>query len=144
MPATRSATTPSRSRRRSSPRIGASVKGCVYCGFCRDYGCHVGAKSSTQDALIPAAQATGNLEILANCRVQRVNVDRRRSCSLGDVRRRQRRSARGSGDLIILAAYALENVRLLLVSDINANGAVGKWYTIHNYHWFSGICPRTR
>ena len=33
-------------------------KACVYCGFCRDYGCHVGAKSSTQDALIPAAMAT--------------------------------------------------------------------------------------
>ena len=32
-------------------------------------------------------------------------------------------------------------MRLLLVSDINANGAVGKWYTIHNYHWFSGILP---
>jgi gluconate 2-dehydrogenase alpha chain len=40
-----------------------------------------------------------------------------------------------------LAAYSLENVRLLLVSDINANGAVGKWYTIHNYHWFSGTVP---
>ena len=87
-------------------------KGCVYCGFCRDYGCHVGAKSSTQDALIPAAQATGNLEVLANCRVQRVNVDadgRARSVTYVDASGEQHEA---SGDLIILAAYSLENVRL--------------------------------
>ena len=115
-------------------------KGCVYCGFCRDYGCH-GGQVPTQDALIPAAQATGNLEILANCRVQQVNVDRdgrARSVSYVDASGEHHEA---TGDLIILAAYSLENVRLLLVSNINANGAVGKWYTIHNYHWFSGILP---
>jgi gluconate 2-dehydrogenase alpha chain len=116
-------------------------KACVYCGFCRDYGCHVGAKSSTQDTSIPSALATGNLDILANCRVQRVNVDadgRARSVSYVDARGEQHEA---TGDLIILAAYCLENVRLLLVSGLNGNGAVGKWYTIHNYHWFSGILP---
>jgi gluconate 2-dehydrogenase alpha chain len=116
-------------------------KACVYCGFCRDYGCHVGAKSSTQDALIPAAMASGNLEILANCRAQRVNVDRdgrARSVTYADAKGDLHEAA---GDLIILSAYALENVRLLLISDINANAAVGKWYTIHNYHWFSGDLP---
>jgi gluconate 2-dehydrogenase alpha chain len=116
-------------------------KACTYCGFCRDYGCHVGAKSSTQDALVPAARATGNLEILANCRVQKVNVDadgRTRSVSYIDASGEQHEA---QGDLVILSAYALENVRLLLASNINANGAVGKWYTIHNYHWFSGILP---
>ncbi|MFT4037886.1 MAG: GMC family oxidoreductase [Thermomicrobiales bacterium] len=116
-------------------------KACTYCGFCRDYGCHVGAKSSTQDALVPAARATGNLEILANCRVQKVNVDadgRARSVSYIDASGAEHEA---KGDLIVLSAYALENARLLLVSNINANGAVGKWYTIHNYHWFSGIMP---
>ena len=116
-------------------------KACTYCGFCRDYGCHVGAKSSTQDALVPAARATGNLEILANCRVQKVNVDadgRTRSVSYIDASGEEHEA---EGSLVILAAYALENARLLLASDINANGAVGKWYTIHNYHWFSGTMP---
>ncbi|MFN8674902.1 MAG: GMC family oxidoreductase [Thermomicrobiales bacterium] len=116
-------------------------KACTYCGFCRDYGCHVGAKSSTQDALVPLARATGNLEILANCRVQKVNVDadgRTRSVSYIDASGERHEA---QGDLVVLSAYSLENVRLLLASNINANGAVGKWYTIHNYHWFSGILP---
>ena len=116
-------------------------KGCVYCGFCRDYGCHVGAKSATQDTMVPDALATGNLEILANCRVQHVNVDgdgRARSVSYVDAKGDRHEAF---GDLIILAAYALENTRLLLVSDLNGNGAVGRWYTTHNYHWFSGILP---
>jgi gluconate 2-dehydrogenase alpha chain len=116
-------------------------KACVYCGFCRDYGCHVGAKGSTQDTTIPEALATGNLKMITNCRVQRVNVDRdgrARSVSYVDAKGQLHEA---SGDLIILAAYALENVRLMLVSNLNANGAVGKWYTIHNYHWFSGDLP---
>jgi gluconate 2-dehydrogenase alpha chain len=117
-------------------------KACVYCGFCRDYGCHVGAKAETQNTTLPRAFATGRLEVLANCRVQRVNVDRdgrARSVSYVDARGDVHEAA---GDLVVLAAYALENVRLLLASGINRNGAVGKWYTIHNYHWFSGDMAR--
>src|SRR5215217_5927140 len=44
-------------------------KGCVYCGFCRDYACHVGAKTTTLDTMLPKALATGNLKLLTNCRV---------------------------------------------------------------------------
>ncbi len=116
-------------------------KACVYCGFCRDYGCHVGAKSSTLDTMIPAALATGNVELLTHCRVQRVNVDadgRARSVSYVDARGELHEA---SGDLIVLSAYALENVRLLLVSGLNQNGMVGKYYMIHNYHWYFGILP---
>jgi hypothetical protein len=37
-------------------------KACVYCGFCRDYGCHVGAKTTTLDTMMPRALATAQLE----------------------------------------------------------------------------------
>ncbi len=116
-------------------------RGCVYCGFCRDYGCHVGAKSTTVDALIPGALATGNLAVLTECRVQRVNVDadgRARSVSYVDARGERHEA---EGDLIILAAYALENTRLMLVSGLNRNGMVGKYYMTHNYTWYMGIMP---
>lgn len=116
-------------------------KGCTYCGFCRDYGCHVGAKSETQNTTIPRALKTGNLTILAECRVQRVNVDkdgRARSVTYVDARGETHEA---HADLIILTAYSLENVRLMLASGINRNGAVGKWFTIHNYHWYSGEMP---
>jgi gluconate 2-dehydrogenase alpha chain len=116
-------------------------KACSYCGFCRDYGCHVGAKNTTLDTMMPRALATGNLELLTNCRVQRINVDAEglaRSVSYIDAKG-ERHEARG--DLVVLSAYSLENTRLMLVSGLNRNGMVGKRFTTHNYGWFSGILP---
>ena len=51
------------------------------------------------------------------------------------------RNHEASGELVILSAYSLENTRLMLVSGLNQNGMVGKWFTIHNYGWFSGTLP---
>lgn len=116
-------------------------KACVYCGFCRDYGCHVGAKNTTAETMLPRALATGNLELLTNCRVQRINVDAEgiaRSVSYVDARGEQHEAR---GDLVILSAYSLENTRLMLVSGLNENGMVGKRFMIHNYDWFSGLLP---
>ena len=116
-------------------------KACTYCGFCRDYGCHVGAKTTTLDTMMPPALATGNLELLTNCRVQRVNVDAEgvaRSVSYVDAGGEQHEA---SGDLVILSAYSLENTRLMLTSGLNRNGMVGKSFAIHNYGWFSGTLP---
>src|SRR5262249_60598812 len=36
---------------------------CAYCALCGSYGCEVDAKSGTNSSLIPAASATGNVEI---------------------------------------------------------------------------------
>jgi len=116
-------------------------KACTYCGFCRDYGCHVGAKTTTLDTMIPLALATGNLELLTNCRVQRVNVDAEglaRSVTYVDAEGGRHEA---SGDLIMLSAYSLENTRLMLVSGLNGNGMVGKRFMIHNYGFFSGTLP---
>lgn len=116
-------------------------KACVYCGFCRDYGCHVGAKTTTLDTMLPPALETGNLNLLTNCRVQRINVDPEglaRSVSYVDAKGEQHEV---SGDLVVLSAYSLENTRLMLVSGLNQNGMVGKRFTIHNYGWFSGTLP---
>lgn len=116
-------------------------KVCTYCGFCAGYACHVGAKTTTLDTMVPSALATGNLELLTNCRVQRVNVDIEgiaRSVSYVDATGEQRQAR---GDLVILSAYSLENTRLMLVSGLNQNGMVGKRFMIHNYDRFSGTLP---
>jgi gluconate 2-dehydrogenase alpha chain len=116
-------------------------KACVYCGFCRDYGCHVGAKTTTLDTMMPRALATGNLELLTNCRVQHVNVEAEglgRSISHIDAKGERHEA---SGDLVILSAYPLENTHLMLVSGLNQNEMVGKRFMIHNYGWFSGTLP---
>jgi gluconate 2-dehydrogenase alpha chain len=46
---------------------------CVNCGFCHGYPCHVKAKSTTQVTSVPAAKATGNLDLRPLSRVLRIN-----------------------------------------------------------------------
>jgi gluconate 2-dehydrogenase alpha chain len=38
--------------------------GCIYCGFCQAFGCHVGAKSSILVTKLPEAAATGNFKLI--------------------------------------------------------------------------------
>lgn len=115
---------------------------CVNCGFCHGYPCHVQAKSTTQVTSVPAAKATGNLDLRPLSRALRVHRsdDGARVTGVtyvdgtGELREVH-------SDLVILTAYALENVRLLLVSDINRNDQVGRHYMTHNFGWFTSILP---
>lgn len=113
---------------------------CVYCGFCHGYPCHVGAKSSTAVTTIPAGLATGNLELRTGARVLRVERDdsgrRVRGVVYVDA---DRRRVEVASDVVVLACYALENARLLLVSGVNGNGEVGRHYMTHNYGQLTGL-----
>lgn len=115
---------------------------CEYCGFCHGFPCHVDAKTSTQVTSIPAALATGNLEIRPFTRVFQVNRDATDRRILGvsyfDADGKAREI---EADLVVLATYSLENTRLLLVSGINENGQVGQHFMTHNFGWFNGILP---
>lgn len=114
-------------------------KACTYCGFCRDYPCHVEAKTSTHVTALPDAFDTGNFEIRPYSRVFQVNRGkdgRVRGVSYFDV---QGDAHDVEAPIVILAAYALENTRLLLVSGINGNGQVGKHFMTHNYGWFVSV-----
>ncbi len=115
---------------------------CVNCGFCHGFPCHVGAKSTTQVTSVPAAKATGNLDLRANCRVLRVNrsADGTRVTGVTFVDAADQ-VHEVEADIVILTAYALENVRLLLVSGINKNGQVGQHFMTHNFGWFTSILP---
>lgn len=115
---------------------------CVYCGFCHGYPCHVEAKSTTQVTSVPRARATGNLDVRAHARVFRVHRDDagRRVTGVsyfdagGAVHEVQ-------ADVVVLSAYALENVRLLLLSGINGNGQVGRNFMTHNFGWCTSVLP---
>jgi len=114
---------------------------CVNCGFCHGYPCHVEAKSTTQVTSIPAAKATGLLDLRPYTRVYRVNrgaQDRVTGVSYFDWMGTAREA---HAPLVILAAYALENTRLLLVSGINENGHVGRHLMLHNYGFFGSLLP---
>jgi gluconate 2-dehydrogenase alpha chain len=44
-------------------------------------------------------------------------------------------------DRVVLACYALENTRLLLVSGLDGQGNTGKFFMTHNYGMFGGLLP---
>lgn len=115
---------------------------CVNCGFCHGYPCHVKAKSTTQVTSVPAAKATGNLDLRPLSRVLRINrtADGKRATGVSylDSTGAYREA---TADTVILTAYSLENVRLLLLSDINSNGQVGQHFMTHNFGWFTSILP---
>ncbi len=107
---------------------------CSYCALCGSYGCETGAKSGTNASLIPAALATGNVELRAGCMARTVEVDkqgRARSVVYLDadgVTREQ------PAKVVVVSCTAVESARLLLNSTssrfprglANGSGLVGK------------------
>jgi gluconate 2-dehydrogenase alpha chain len=113
---------------------------CTYCGFCHGYPCHTGAKSSALVGSLPAALATGRLEVRTGCRVIRVRRDERSGHVLGvDYLDSAARPARLDAELVVLACYTLENTRLLLLSGLHAGGLVGRFFMTHNYGSVTGL-----
>jgi gluconate 2-dehydrogenase alpha chain len=115
---------------------------CTYCGFCHGFPCHVGAKTSTQNTILPRGVASGNLDVRPFARVTRVirSADGRR------VKGVEYLDAAGvlreiEADIVVLAAYALETTRLMLVSGLTGNGHLGKYFMTHNFGFFTGILP---
>ena len=119
-----------------------ALKRCVYCGFCHGYACHVGAKQSAHVTSVPSALATGNLEIKPFSRVFRIDHDSKTGRatgvsyfdSMGTVHEE-------AAEIVILACYALENTRLMLLSGLNHNGEVGRHFMTHCFGWFTGLMP---
>jgi gluconate 2-dehydrogenase alpha chain len=108
---------------------------CTYCSFCSRFGCHVDAKASAQNRVLPEALATGRLRVITGARVLDVLTGGDgaaagvRYLAKGEERRQE------SG-VVVLACYAFENSRLLLLSKDrhhqrglgNETGQVGRHY----------------
>lgn len=114
---------------------------CEYCGFCHGFPCHVGAKSTTQVTSIPEARATGNFEVLPFARAFRVDRDASGHASGVSYFASDGKVHSIEAELVVLACYAFENVRLLLSSELNENGQVGRHFMTHSYGWFTSILP---
>lgn len=113
--------------------------GCAYHGYCARGGCHIRSKSSTAVTTIPKAQRTRRFEVVTEAVVTRIDVD-------GSGRVRGVSYVKGGTeyfqptDVVLLASYVYENVRLLLVSTSaafpnglsNNHGQVGRHYFSHN------------
>jgi gluconate 2-dehydrogenase alpha chain len=112
---------------------------CAYHGYCNRGGCHVRAKGSTAVTTIPKAQETGRLQVVTQATVTAIAVDRGgRVTGVNYVKGNEEFFQ--PADVVLLASYVYENVRMLLLSKSaafpnglsNNHGQVGRHYLSHN------------
>jgi gluconate 2-dehydrogenase alpha chain len=116
---------------------GMKLNACVFCGFCERHACEHYAKSTPQTIILPVLLANPNFELRTGCQVQRINLDSARKQATGvtyvDAAGREFEQP---ASLVISSAFALNNVRLLLLSGIGTpydpatgQGVVGRNYS---------------
>jgi gluconate 2-dehydrogenase alpha chain len=114
--------------------------GCMYHGFCSRGGCPINAKNSTAVSTIPKAVATGRLKVVTLAATTNVVVDEKSGRVTGVIYVKGSQEFFQPADVVLLASYTYENVRLLLLSKSkvfpkglsNNGGQVGKHYFSHN------------
>jgi len=112
---------------------------CIYCSACAGYGCRVGAKGSTAEALLPRAEATGRCEVRPECMVKEVTVDRQGRASGCIYLDREGREHEVPARVVFVCASAVESARMLLLSRsprfpdglANGSGRVGRHLQFH-------------
>ena len=120
---------------------------CQHCGFCLNFGCEHGAKSSTLVTVIPAAEATGRCEIRPESYVTRVETDARGRASGVVYFDRERLERRQRARAVVLCCNGAETPRLLLLSAsprwpdglANRNGMVGRHLMFSGLATASGV-----
>ena len=113
--------------------------GCSYCGFCQAFGCHIGAKSSILVTKLPEADATGNFKLITGAMCYRVNSDNSGRATGIAYYGPDRSDNTIEAELVILAPFIYDNVRLLLLSKTekfpdglaNSSGQLGKHLLAH-------------
>ena len=113
--------------------------GCQYHGFCSRGGCHVSAKNSTAVSTIPRAMETNRLRIVTQATATKVTFAEQTGRASGVVYIKAGQEYFQPTDVVLLASYTYENVRLLLQSTsrafpkglANNAGQVGRHYFSH-------------
>jgi len=115
---------------------GMQLQTCMFCGFCERFGCEHYAKASPQTVLLPVLLADRRFTLRTGCQVQRINLDRagRRATGVTYVDAMGREFEQPA-KLVIVSMFALNNVRLLLLSKLGTpydpatgKGVVGRSY----------------
>ncbi|MGZ3237799.1 MAG: GMC family oxidoreductase [Burkholderiaceae bacterium] len=115
---------------------GLTMNACMFCGFCERYGCEHFAKASPQTILLPVLLNDKNFTLRTNAQVLRINLDSTRKHATGVTYvEASGREVEQPAKLIIVGMFALNNVRMLLLSGIGApydpqtnRGVVGRNY----------------
>jgi choline dehydrogenase-like flavoprotein len=110
---------------------------CHYCGQC-DRGCLTASNFSSSQVMIPPAQATGRLTLIANAMAREIVVGKDgKAQAVSYIDKTTRTEKRVNAKAFVLAASACESARLLLNSKstlfpdglANSSGAVGRYLT---------------
>jgi gluconate 2-dehydrogenase alpha chain len=115
---------------------GVKLNTCVFCGFCERFACEHFAKAVPQTIILPVLLANPNFELRTGCQVQRINLDSTKGRATGvtyiDAAGREFEQP---ASLVITSSFALNNVRMLLLSGIGTpyepgtgRGVVGRNY----------------
>ena len=117
---------------------GVSYGACQYCGYCSRFGCEADAKGSPHVAVIPLAMRNPNFELRSQSWVSKLSKDSGGTRVTGvcytDMRSGEEFEQPAS--IVILSAYAINNVHLMLLSGIGEpydpvtqTGIIGKNYS---------------
>jgi choline dehydrogenase-like flavoprotein len=105
---------------------------CNNCGFCDKYGCVIGARGSALDPL-RRAMLTGRVELRPETMVTGVERHGAKATGLHWVTTDGRRGTE-TGDVVVLAASAIESARLALLSGLpNRSGRIGQRLMFHYF-----------
>ena len=123
--------------------IARNAHGCdlSQCGYCA-HGCREGGKQSTTVTFLRDAVASGNAQVIANCRAERINIERGAVTSvsarmvLGDTIRELEVRA----PIVVAAAGGIETPALLLRSAV-ALPALGRNLFLHPTSALLGLYP---
>ena len=108
---------------------------CYYSNFCGSYGCSSGAKSSSREALLKPALATGNLTLMSNTYVKKLHAGKKEAVEYAlVVDTITGKEKKIFAKMFVVAAQAHESARLLLNSAnryhpdglANSSGELGK------------------
>ena len=116
---------------------GIKLQECRVCGHCPAYGCTYSAKASALTTILPAILPNSNFELRNNSYVTRINLDSRGEKATGvtyiDAAGRE---IEQPAEMVCLAAYTFNNVRLMLLSGVGepynpqtGRGVVGRNYS---------------
>ena len=116
---------------------GAKFGACQYCGYCQRFGCEANAKGSPHMTVIPAAMKNPTFELRAHSWVTKVLKDStgKKVTGVTYTNVETGEEFEQPAAIVLLTAYAINNVHLMLLSGIGApydpttaTGVIGKNY----------------
>ena len=109
-----------------------SRPGCVFCGYCPNYGCMIGAKAQPTNTIMPVLTSRNNFSLRNNCWVRKI-VHRNGRAEGVVYMDENGEETMQPAEVVVLAAWTPNSVRLLLLSEIGepynpvtAKGTLGK------------------